>query len=313
LLGLVAAGTAGYMAVAGYGFSDAVYMTVITISTVGFGEVHPLDGAGRALTVTLIIASFSTAVFGVSVLTELFASGEAARRLSERRAQRMRQALEDHVVVVGFGRVGRSVAQGVLALGQTCLVIDSDPELAADVEAMGAVFYAGDATDDDDLEAIGITRARALIAAADTDAVNLIVVLTAHATNPGLRIVSRVNEAAWETRIRNAGADVVQSPYRSYGMSLAASAASPAVLDLHDLPLLGVSSEEIDVMAGCELVGLTLNNLASRHPGVLVLGLRRDQRLHRWFDVAGPLMTDDVLIAVGPPEHLRALASQASS
>ena len=304
-------GSIGFVVAEHYGWFDAFYMTVITVSTVGYGEVHRLHGGGRAVAMGLIVLSFSTAVYGVSVLTDLFASGDAVALVKKRRGVKMRADLSDHVIVVGFGRVGQGVVRGVVEMQRDCLVVDKNPDVAAAVEATGAKFFAADATSVDGLEAAGIGRAAALIAAAEVDEINLIVVLTARAAHPDIRIVSRVNEAAWEARIGHAGANVVQSPYRSYGNTLAAAALSPTVLDLHDLPLLGLGTEEIRVDAGSGLEGHSLRDLTDSYPGILVVGLRRSNTVHRWFEIDGPLAAGDVVIALGTGDHLRSLANDA--
>jgi voltage-gated potassium channel len=225
---LAVVSTVGYMLIEGYGWIDAAYMTVITLGTIGYGEVHPLGTGGRFFTVGVVIASFATFVYAASVLTNVFTSGEASRHMHERSARKMRDALQDHVIVVGFGRVGQAVVRSLRKIDRQCVVLDTNSDLDAAIGALGAVHVCGDATSADDLRKAGIDRAAGFVAAADTDASNLVVVLTARAVRPDIRIVSRVNEAAWLTRIKNAGADVAQSPYESYGASLAESAVSPA-------------------------------------------------------------------------------------
>jgi voltage-gated potassium channel len=187
----------------------------------------------------------------------------------------MRDALQHHVIVVGFGRVGQAIVTGLRELGRECVVLDRNAERQDEVKAAGAIEVVGDATSEDDLRKAGIDRADALIAACDTDAENLVVVLTARSARHDLRIVSRVNEAAWSERIKRAGADVAQSPYPSYGMSLAAAATSPAVLDLHDLPLLGLGTEEIEIPAGSPTIGLAPIALTNTHPSATGAGQRR--------------------------------------
>jgi voltage-gated potassium channel len=187
-------------------------------------------------------------------------------------------------------------------------VMDHAPRRELAIQDGGYVAMIGDATREEELLEAGIRRADALVAAADSDEVNLIVTLTARALCRELRIVSRVNEAGWRDRMTRAGADVALSPYASYGMSLAASAVTPAVLDVHRLPLLGLGSEEVEVSDGSPLVGQTLGNVSKAHPEVLVVGLRRDSRLHRWHDVEGTIAPGDVLVALGTPGSLRAFA-----
>ncbi len=310
LLGLATVATVGYVVIEGFGWLDALFMTVITLSTVGYAEVHPLDTAGRVFTIGVIIASFATFVYAVSTLTNLFTSGDAVAHIRTRRSRRMRNSLDSHVIVVGFGRVGQAAARGVVEMGRPCLVIDRNPANEEAIAAAGCVALIGDATREADLDEAGIQRAVALIAAAAEDDTNLIVVLTAHAVREDLRVVSRVNDVTWADRITRAGAAVAQSPYLSYGMTLAASAITPAVLDLHELPLLGLGTEEMTVSSGSRFAGLPLRAMQDAHPGVLVVGLRRDRKLHRWHDIDGALGDGDVLVVLGTPEHLRALATE---
>lgn len=307
ILALVLLSTVGYVVLENYGWIDALYMTVITLGTVGYGEIHPLDTVGRILTAVVIIIGFTTFVYAVSVLTNLFVSGEPLRLLHNRRSQRMRDALEHHVIVVGFGRVGQAVVRGLQELGRPCVVIDRNPDRHDEISAVGGIEMVGDATNEDDLRRAGIDRADALIAACDQDSENLVVVLTAKATRSDLRIVSRVNEATWVERIKHAGANVAQSPYPSYGMSLAAAATSHAVLDLHDLPLLGLGTEEIAVPADSHIVGISPAELAAAHPRVHIVGLRRDDRLHRWHEIDSTLQADDIIVALGTHEDLMTL------
>jgi voltage-gated potassium channel len=308
-LALVVVATVGYMAVEGYGWVDAVYMTVITLGTVGFGEVHPLGTGGRFLTIAVIIAGFAILVYAGSVLTKLFASGELSEQIRERRERKMRDELHDHVIVAGYGRVGQAVARSLRKMGRPFVVLDPNPEHAPAVAAAGAALITGDATDEDDLARAGLDRAAGLVAATDRDATNLVVVLTARALRPDLRIVTRVNETRWVARMENAGADVAQSPYDSYGASLAASAVTPAVVDLHNLPLLGLATEEIVVDASSRLIGKPIAELLGEHIGVYVLGLRREQQLHRWHEVTDPIREGDIVLVLGTPAHLAALSA----
>ena len=211
---------------------------------------------------------------------------------------------------MGFGRVGQAVAQGVRDQGVPCLVIDHSAAHEAAIRDAGCVALVGDATDEADLIEAGLHRARALVAAAEQDDINLVITLTARALRADLRIVSRVNEAGWRDRIVRAGADVAESPYPSYGLSLASSAISPDILDMHLLPLLGLSTEEIEVPPDSPLVGRPLSGLGGAAHGVHVVGLRREQRLQRWHDIDGEIRVGDVLVALGTPDMLRALARE---
>lgn len=218
---LASAATVGYVVIEHYSWLDAIYMTVITLGTIGYGEVRPLHTGGRLLTMAVIISSFATLVYMASVLTNVFASGEAAGHMQLRRARRMSEELDHHIIVVGFGRVGQAVIRAFQDRGKQCAVMDMNPDHAAAIRASGATQIIGNATDEDDLRRAGIDRADALVAAADQDSENLVVVLTARSLRADLRIVSRVNQTTWRTRIKHAGADVAESPYESYGARLA--------------------------------------------------------------------------------------------
>lgn len=308
LLVLFVAATGGYVAIDSFGWLDAAFMTVITLSTVGFKEVHPLNHAGQVFTIGVIIASFGTFVYAAATITDLFTSGSALDHLRESRGRRMRNEMSDHVIVVGFGRVGQAVAKGLRDLGADYLVMDRSRDAEAAIREAGHVAFIGDATDEDDLAEAGLERAKALVAAAEQDNVNLVITLTARALRPDLRIVSRVNEAGWLDRITRAGADVAQSPYPSYGVSLATSALSRRVLDFHALPLLGLGTEEIEVREGSPYLGRPLHEVGEQFGSVHIVGLRRDQRLQRWSDVGDEVRAGDVLVALGTPESLRSLA-----
>jgi len=310
-VGLAAIATAGYVAIEGYGWFDAAYMTMITLSTVGYKEVRPLGTGGRLLTMAVIACSFTTVAYAASALTNFYTSGEAVEHLRVRRGRRARMALSDHVIVVGFGRVGQAAAAALRESGMQCLVVDRDPLRETEINQLGAVQLIGDATSAKDLQEAGIDRAMALVAAADSDESNLIVVLTARSLRDDLRIVSRVNDAEWLSRIQQAGADVAQSPYPSYGRSLATAAMSPTVLDLHDLPLLGLGTEEVLLSSASSLLGLRIPEIAVSHPGVHVVGLRRHNTLLSWDEFVGPTASGDVIVALGRPEHLKRLAAEA--
>ena len=310
LLALFLVATCGYVIIEGYGWLDAAFMTVITLSTVGYGEVHPLDSAGRIFTIVVIVASFGGFVYAATAVTDLFTSGSALEHLRDSRGRRMRNELSDHVIVVGFGRVGQAVTRGLHELGAECLVIDRHGEVEGAIREAGAVPMIGDATDEADLTEAGLQRARALVAAAEQDDINLVITLTARALRPDLRIISRVNEAGWRDRIVRAGADVAESPYASYGITLATCALTPRVLDFHTLPLLGLGTEEIEIPESSDLLGRRLSDLEDLHPGVHIVGLRRDRRLKRWQDVDDGIRVGDVLVALGTPETLRTLAER---
>jgi voltage-gated potassium channel len=284
-------------------------MSVITLATIGYGEVNPLDTTGRVWAITVIVAGFATFVYAASVLSAVFVSGEFTNAVKERRGERMRQQLQDHVIVVGFGRVGRAVVKGVVNERRPCIVIDRERGLDEAIVDAGVVGLIGDASEESTLREAGIERAEAIVAAAHDDATNLVVVLTARALNPNLRIVARVNDPAWYDRIVRAGAHSALSPYESYGIALAASALDASVVGVQDLPTLGLRAEEFTVLAGSPVVGMSLEGFALAHPDVLVVGLRREQGITRWHEIPGPINVDDVIVILGEPAAMARVAA----
>lgn len=306
---LVVAAVTAYVLFEKYTFVDAVYMVVITLGTIGFGEVEPLDTSGKFLTIVVIGLGFFLVIYTAAVTSELFVSGDLRHVLQRRR--RVNAKISGHVIVAGYGRVGRAVTRELLGQGQTVVVLDPREDLREPVRESGALFVTGDGTDDDDLSEAGIERATALTATANDDPTNLVIVLTARSLRPDLRIVSRVGIPEWTDRIRRAGADRTISPYDSAGRLMATSAMLPDVLGLQDLPELGLRSEEIEVLDGSPVTGTELAALARKHGRLVFLAVRRGDVVHSRSDVAGPLRVGDVLMALGPPDDLASLARNA--
>jgi voltage-gated potassium channel len=306
--GLIAIAAAGYVVVADYSWMDALYMTVITLATVGYGEVQPLTAAGRWWTIVTIIAGFAVFVNATAQLTALLLSGEIRYVLEERRRGKMRDRLERHVIVVGYGRVGRATANSIREAGLACAVVEEDTSRADDIIRAGAVFVQGDGRDIETLQAAGIDHAVALSTALD-DPDNLVVIVTARTLRPDLRIVSRVNDIHWSERLRRAGASQLVPVYESAGASIAATAMSPEVLAVQELTGLGMRTEEILVPAGSPLAGRDLASVMERDPELVLLGVRRDDSLTRWHEVQGTLREGDVVVAMGSSASLAELAA----
>jgi voltage-gated potassium channel len=309
MMAVLIVATAGFVVVADYPWFDALYMSVITLATIGYSEVNPLDTAGRVWAITVIVAGFATFVYAASVLSSVFVSGEFTSAVKARREERMRERLQGHVIVVGFGRVGRAVVKGLVSEHRQCIVIDTKQSVADSIAAAGVVSLIGDANEESTLREAGIERAEAIVAAAHDDATNLVVVLTARALNPQLRIVARVNDPAWYDRICRAGAHSALSPYESYGVALAASALDASVVGVQDLPTLGLRAEEFTVVPGSPIVGMSLRDLAVAHPDVLVVGIRRDNAITRWHEIPGPIAVNDVIVLLGEPSAMARVAA----
>lgn len=221
LLGIALVGTAGYMVLEGYSPLDALYMTVITLTTVGYGEVHELSTGGRLFTIALILGGVGTMAFLLSTLVEYLVGGELTGSLRIRRMQHMIDSLTGHYIVCGFGRVGQEVVRDLRRQGAAVVVIESDPDPAILLDPE-VPHVSADASSEEALERAGIERARGLVAATGDDSTNIVISLTARTLQPGLMIVARASHSAAEAKLLRAGATSVVSPHRIGGQRMAA-------------------------------------------------------------------------------------------
>ena len=309
--------SAGYMLLEGYTPVEAVYMTVITLSTVGFGEVRPLSDAGRLFTVGVIIVGVGTGAYLFSTLAEYIVAGELTGNLRQRRMAKKLAKLREHYIVCGFGRVGEQVAMELHAQRLPLVVIDQNPAVMDHCDRYDIPYVIGDATDDDTLRQAGIERARGLVAVLDTDADNVFVVLSARALNPNLMIVARAATEDAERKLLKAGADRVVSPYVMAGNRLVSLLLRPNVVHFLDTALrsaeLELWLEEIEIHPDSPLVGKTLEEAQIRSlTGANVLAIVRPSE-HRMVDWSPHvrLQAGDILITLGRQDQVAALAQLA--
>ncbi|MDO8362569.1 MAG: potassium channel protein [Actinomycetota bacterium] len=299
----VAVAATGYVLIEGWDWFDAIYMSTITLGQVGYGEVHPLTGSGRAWTIVVIVAGFGVFVYSAASLTALFLSGEVKSAIREKARARVRAHLHDHVVICGFGRVGRSATEATVRSGRACVVIDTHEAVEPAVSAAGAVFLCGDARDATVLRHAGVGRAAALITSLD-DPSNAVVALTARSLSPDLRIVARATDVSWRNRLMRAGVSHVVPVYESVGTSLAATALDAEVRGV--LPIAGTDMrvEEVEVGDSSQAEGLELRALMELVTDVHILGLQRDDQLRRWHEADEPLAAGDMLVVMGSAQAL---------
>ena len=316
LVGIIVAGTVGYIAL-GFPWLDALYQTVTTVATVGFREVQPLSAGGQAFTIVLILVGVGTALFTFTQVLEVVVEGHVQEVLGRRRMEREITRMEGHVIVCGFGRVGRNLAQYVTGAGQDVVVIDHDPARTAAAEGLGHVVQ-GDATIDDVLKEAGIERARVLVTALNTDAANLFVTLTARSLWPDLFIVARARVESSEAKLTQAGADRVVNPQGIGGARMAAFVLQPHVAEFLDVVMhdgsLEFRLEEIPLLQQSPLAGKSLRDAHIRDStGALILALRDGSGE---FTTNPPpetqLCAGQILIAIGTDTQLRALAAAAT-
>lgn len=311
---LVAAATAvvvaslGYWLIEGWGLLDAVFMSVITMGQVGYGEVHPLHTSGRIWTIVVIVSGFAVFVYTAAALTAVFVSGDIAAAVRERRRERMRERLQQHVVVVGFGRVGRASAEAAVRAGRSCVVIDTGAEREPSVAEIGANFLLGDARDVTVLREAGAQRAAAIITSLD-DPSNAVVALTARSLSPSVRIVARVTDSAWSDRLMRAGASHVVPVYESVGTSMAATALDAEVVGVLAVPGTDMRVEEMEVAPGSKAEGHHLRAVMNAAPDAHVLGVKLTEGMRRWHEADEPLRAGDMVVVMGNAAAISSVAA----
>ncbi|RMF00066.1 MAG: potassium channel protein [Chloroflexi bacterium] len=280
LVGLVLFGTVGYMFIENWDALDALYMTTITISTIGYGEVRPMSTAGRLFTIVLIITGVVTASYALTVGVELLTSERFLGEIRNRRRSRTLQKIRDHCIICGFGRMGSSLAAEMQARGASVIAVDTDPDVVDYCHMLGVPALQGNASDNRVLQQAGIERATSLVAATRSDAENVFIILTARSINPdpGLQIISRANAENSAEKMKKAGADSVISPYAIAGQRIAHLLIHPGVTSFLDGVLefgdQQMRLEEFIISPDSPLVGKTLLEarlkavvLAVNHPG----------------------------------------------
>jgi voltage-gated potassium channel len=316
---LTALGTFGYHMVEGWAWFDALYMTVITITTVGFLEVHPLSHAGRTFTMLLALGGIFTLFYAATEAIRAIVSGEVRSVLGRQRMQRSLAEIRDHFVVCGFGRMGHLVCREFSSLGLPFVVIDREASLLRDFSLPHGIPLVGDATSDEVLRMAGAERARGLVTAAASDADNLYVTMSARFLNDKLFIVARAEEEAAEKKLRRAGANRVVSPYVIGGQRVALAVLRPAVMDFIELATskehMELQIEEAEIASGSRLAGLSLKASQLRQDlGIIIVAIKKpDGRM--LFNPAPEtvLSAADVLITLGHREQLDRLEAMAGA
>jgi voltage-gated potassium channel len=318
LLLVMAVGTAGYHYIEGWPWFDGFYMVITTLTTIGYQEVHPLSHAGRVFNVFVILAGVSLLLLGVGALSQALLEFELQSFFGRRRMEREIGRLENHFIICGMGRVGRSVARELARKPVPFVMVENAETKRQRYASENWLVVAGDATVEQTLRQAQIERASGLIAATTTDATNLYIVLTARGLNPHLKIIARASEDSAEKHLLTAGADSVVSPYSFAGQRIAQSLLRPHVVSFLDTATthLGMDLEigEIHITSASTFAGKTLESSRIRQErGVIVLAIKRREGMR--FNPAPDerIEPDDCLIAMGEPAQLRQLEQTASS
>ncbi len=310
---VLAGGTAGYVFIEGWSVWDALYMTVTTVSTVGYREVHPLSPAGQAFTLLLIIIGVSTALYAFSAMAAVVVEGGWPKYLERWRYVRMINHLNDHYVICGYGRIGSIVATEFKRQNTPFVIVDRDAGKVAEANRRGHLAVEGDASREDTLKQLGIDKARGLVAAVGTDAENVYAVLTARVLKPELFIIARAEGEESSSKLKKAGADRVISPYRIGAVQIAQTALRPAVVDFVEIATssdnLELSLEEIHIEKTSKLAGQPLSEVTQRDKmNVVVVGIQHAHGSMEFNPVPGTVLHEgDHLIVLGSSETLKEL------
>ena len=315
LFGVITLGTIGFILISDYSFINALYMTIITISTVGFKEVEPLDNESKIFTILLILTSIVIYGYVISVLTEYISNNKLFEEFKFKKVQKKVDKLKDHTIVCGYGRNGKQAITKLLSYKKSCVIVESNIELIDVIEHKKNVLYVkGDATDDETLIKAGIAKASSLITALPSDANNLYVVLSARQLNAKCTIVSRASNDSSYSKLKIAGADNVIMPDKLGGAHMASLVITPDIIEFIDrLSIEGESTSNIE-----ELVIETLPE-EYRNRSILDLDLRQKtgctvigyKTPEKQFivnpDASMKLVPNSKLFIIGKPDQIKKL------
>lgn len=306
-------GTIGFEVIDGYPPFDAFYMTLITVSTVGYAEIHPLSQAGRVFNSFVIFFGVISMFFAIGAMTQSIVELELGEYFGKRRTRRMIEKLTNHLIVCGYGRVGRNAAHELKRSGVPFVVVDREAERTERAIQAGMLAVTADSTRDETLRSVGVEHARGLISALATDADNLFVILSAKNLNPKLFVATRAAEEEAEQKLRRAGADALFAPYTTAGYRLAQAVLRPHVFQFFDLASKGmgfnVDIAQVRVPESSGFASRSLEQTRIRHDlGVIVLGIRKLDGAMVFNPAAETVIQGgDYLIVMGEPANLRTL------
>jgi voltage-gated potassium channel len=310
ILILLFAGTAGYRLIEGWSFLDALYMTVITITTVGYGEIHQLSKQGRIFTVFLILSSFGGMGYVLGSIVQTFIAGQIRMALGRRKLEKKVKRLKNHYVLCGYGRIGSFIAREFAVENVPFVVVEKDSKRIRLLEEDGFAYVEGDATDDEILISAGVERARCLVAATGSDANNLYITLSTRALNPTIYILSRAAEEAAERKLLSAGANRVVSPYLIGAARMFNAVLRPNIVEFVDLVVerkhLELQLEEITVEDASRFKGKPLRESGIRRElGLIVVAIKKAAG-DMIFNPSSETLIEkgDCLIVLGEKKHL---------
>jgi len=306
-------GTAGYMVVEDWGVLDALYMTIITISTVGYSEVHQVSKVGRLFTILLVFIGVGFTLYIAAAVVQFMVEGRIRIILGRRRLEKKIDRMKDHYIVCGYGRIGRVLCKNLRRKPLDLVVIEKNPELIPVMDADGVLYISGDAADEENLLRAGIKRAKGLVAVLASDADNVFLILTARQLDPDLLIVARAGQEESKSKLRAAGANTVESPYDMGAASMAHRIIRPTVTSFLALAFAhkrkDIQMEEIPVSASSDLVNVLLKDTGIRQKFNLIIIAIKKQDKSMLFNPSfeATIEVGDTVIAVGEETNLQKL------
>lgn len=310
---ILVVGTAGYMIIEDWRFLDALYMTVITISTVGYREINQVGDAGRVFTILLVAIGVGFTLYVAAAVVQFMVEGRMRIILGRRRLDKKINRLKNHNIVCGYGRIGRVICRNLRRKPLEVVAVDKSPELIPLMDEDDILYVAGDAADEASLIKAGINRAKGLVAALATDTDNVFLVLTARQLAPELTIIARASQEAVKSKLQAAGADSVESPYEMGAVSMAHHIIRPTVTNFLDLAFAhrrkDIQMEEIPVSESSELVNVQLKDSGIRQNyNLMIIAIKKpDGNMLSNPSFEAAIMPDDTVIAVGELENLQKL------
>ena len=311
-------GTLGYMVIEEWGLLDSLYMTVITLGTVGFREIHEVSAAGRWFTIVLIITGVGTLSYTAGSIVDFMVQGRIMNIMGRRRVDKKIARLNNHYIVCGYGRIGRVLCRNLRERPVPVVVIEKDPDLVPLMEMDGVLFLCGDASDEGSLQKAGIETAAGLVAVLATDADNVFLILTARQLNQELYIVSRASREQAKAKLRAAGANRVESPYDMGALSMAQRILRPTVTNFLDLAYgdsrEDIQMEEIPVSERSPLVNLMLKDSGIRQQFNSIIIAIKEAGGNMQFNPSfeSQIKAGDTVIAVGEVANLKKLEKMLS-
>ncbi len=313
LLLVVITGTTGYMFFEGWSFLDALYMTIITISTVGFGEIHHVNTDGRIFTIFLVMVGVGFTMYVAAAVVQFMVEGRMQIILGRRRLDKKISKLKDHYIICGYGRIGRVLCRNLRRNPIDVVVVEKNPEMIPQMDEDGVLYVAGDAAEESCLLRAGIQRAKGLVAVLATDTDNVFLVLTARQLAPELKIIARASQEGAKKKLQAAGADAVESPYEMGAVSMAHRIIRPTVTNFLDLAFAyrrtDIQMEEIPVGESSRLINVPLKDSGIRQNfNLIIIAIKKPDGTMQFnpsFETS--IMPGDTVIAVGEMGNLQKL------